>query len=123
MASPKELKYNADNLWFAIDGDVVKIGMTDFAQNELGDINYVELPEADQAVATGEVFTTIESTKTDIELVLPFDGVVTAVNEELDDSPELINEDPYGAWIIEVKASDIDGLMNADEYEAQLPQE
>ncbi|NLW70677.1 MAG: glycine cleavage system protein GcvH [Eubacteriaceae bacterium] len=123
MASPKELKYNADNLWFAIDGDVVKIGLTDFAQNELGDINYVELPEADQAVATGEAFTTIESTKTDIELVLPFDGVVTAVNEELDDSPELINEDPYGAWIIEVKASDIDGLMNADEYEAQLPQE
>ena len=123
MNFPKELKYNADNLWFAVDGDTVKVGLTDYAQDQLGDINYVELPDVDATFGAGETFSTVESTKTDIDLALPSEATVVAVNEDLDDSPENINEDPYGAWIAEFKAADVDGLMTAEEYEAQLPEE
>jgi glycine cleavage system H protein len=120
---PAELKYTKEHVWVKVEGDTVKMGITDFAQDQLGDILFVDLPEEDGEVTAGEVFTEVESSKTNSEVPSPVTGSVVAVNEELDDSPELINEDAYANWIVEVKlsdASELDALLSAADYEAGL---
>lgn len=121
MATPKELKYSKDHEWVKVDGNVARIGITAFAQSELGDIVFVELPEVDDEIELDESFGNVESVKTVSELYAPLSGKVIAVNEELEDSPELVNESPYEeAWMIEVELSDesqLDNLMDADAYD------
>ena len=123
MNYPNDLKYTSDHVWVKVEGDKVIVGITDFAQDQLGDVLYVDLPAEGDSFAKGEVFSEVESSKTASELALPFAGEVTKVNEELDDSPELLNEDPYTNWIAEFKAEDaseLDALMSAADYEASL---
>ena len=123
MNYPNNLKYTSDHVWVKVDGDKVIVGITDFAQDQLGDVLYVDLPAAGDTFAKGEVFSEVESSKTASELQLPFAGEVLKVNEDLDDSPELLNEDSYTNWIAEFKAEDlseIDALMSAADYEASL---
>lgn len=121
MATPKDLKYSKDHEWVKVDGNVARIGITAFAQSELGDIVFVELPEVDDEIELDESFGNVESVKTVSELYAPLSGKVIAVNEELEDSPELVNESPYEeAWMIEVELSDetqLDNLMDADAYD------
>ncbi len=123
MNYPNDLKYTKEHLWVKVDGDSVKVGITDFAQDQLGDILYVDLPADGDSFAKGGLFAEVESSKTASELHLPFAGEVVAVNEDLDDSPELLNEDPYTNWIAEFKAEDLsemDALLSAADYEATL---
>ena len=123
MNYPNNLKYTSDHVWVKVDGDNVLVGITDFAQDQLGDVLYVDLPAEGDTFAKGEVFSEVESSKTASELQLPFAGEVLKVNEDLDDSPELLNEDSYTNWIAEFKAEDlseIDALMSAADYEASL---
>lgn len=121
METPKELKYSKDHEWVKVEGNQVTIGITAFAQSELGDIVFVELPEEDDDIELDESFGNVESVKTVSELYAPVSGKVVAVNEELEDSPELVNESPYeGAWMIKVELSDesqLDNLMDADAYD------
>lgn len=120
---PAELKYTKDHVWVKVEGDTAKMGITDFAQDQLGDVLFVDLPEEDSEVVAGEVFTEVESSKTNSEVPSPITGSVVAVNEALDDEPEAINEDPYAAWIVEVKLNDtaeLDDLLSATDYEAGL---
>ncbi len=120
---PAELKYTKEHVWVKVEGDTAKMGITDFAQDQLGDILFVDLPEEDSEVVAGEVFTEVESSKTNSEVPSPITGSVVAVNEALDDEPEAINEDPYAAWIVEVKLNDVaelDELLSATDYEAGL---
>lgn len=120
---PAELKYTKEHVWVKVEGDTAKMGITDFAQDQLGDILFVDLPEEDSEVVAGEVFTEVESSKTNSEVPSPITGSVVAVNEALDDEPEAINEDPYAAWIVEVKlndAAELDELLSATDYEAGL---
>ena len=114
-----ELLYSESHEWVKVDGNIAIIGVSDFAQEEMGDITYVDAPAEGDTVAKGEDFGALESVKTSSELYSPVSGNVVAVNEELEDKPELINEDPYGAWIIKVEMSDtseLDGLLNAAAY-------
>ncbi|MFA0815322.1 MAG: glycine cleavage system protein GcvH [Anaerofustis sp.] len=123
MNYPNNLKYTSDHVWVKVDGDKVIVGITDFAQDQLGDVLYVDLPAEGDTFAKGEVFSEVESSKTASELQLPFAGEVLKVNEDLDDSPELLNEDSYTNWIAEFKADDlseIDALMSSADYEASL---
>lgn len=123
MAFPTDLKYTKEHAWVKVDGDTAKIGITDFAQEQLGDILFVDLPEVDSEITAGEVFTEVESSKTTSEVPAPISGLVVAVNEELDDSPENINDDAYEAWIVEVKISDasrLDELLSAADYESGI---
>lgn len=123
MAYPTDLKYTEEHVWVKIEGDTVKLGITDYAQDQLGDILFVDLPEVGATFEAGEIFTEIESSKTASEVPVPVAGKVVAVNEELDDSPENINEDAYGAWIVELKVSDVselDDLLSAGDYESGL---
>lgn len=121
METPKEFKYSKDHEWVKVDGNEVTIGITAFAQSELGDIVFVELPEVDDDIEVDESFGNVESVKTVSELYAPVSGKVVAVNEELEDSPELVNESPFeGAWMIKVELSDesqLDNLMDADAYD------
>lgn len=121
MNIPKELRYSDDHEWIKTEGDKVKIGITDFAQHELGDIVFVELPEIGSEIKAGEPFGSVESVKTVSELYAPLSGKVVEVNEDLNDSPEFVNESPYEkAWIILIEPSDMseaDKLMTADQYE------
>ncbi|MFC3900234.1 glycine cleavage system protein GcvH [Aliicoccus persicus] len=121
METPKEFKYSKDHEWVKVDGNEVTIGITAFAQSELGDIVFVELPEVDDEIEVDESFGNVESVKTVSELYAPVSGKVVAVNEELEDSPELVNESPFeGAWMIKVELSDesqLDNLMDADAYD------
>lgn len=121
MATPKEFKYSEDHEWVKVDGNTVTIGITEFAQSELGDIVFVELPEQGGNLEKGESFGSVESVKTVSELYAPLDGKIVEVNEELEDSPELVNESPYeGAWMAKVELSDesqLDDLMDADAYD------
>ncbi|SRR5690554_431318 len=120
MNIPNELKYTKDHEWVVIDGDVATVGITDFAQKELGDIVYVEVESLDQTLAKDEIFGTVEAVKTVSDLFLPLSGEIIEFNEELETTPELVNSDPYGeGWMIKIKISDtseIDGLLSADEY-------
>lgn len=120
MNIPSELKYTKDHEWLKVDGDVATIGITDFAQSELGDIVYVEVETVDETLDVEEVFGTVEAVKTVSDLFMPVSGEIIEFNEELESAPESVNSDPYGAgWMIKVKLSDmsqLDSLMSADEY-------
>jgi glycine cleavage system H protein len=117
---PDDLKYTAEHEWARISGSTVRIGITDFAQESLGDVVYVSLPDVGTIITKGEPFGEVESTKSVSELFGPVDGTVTARNDTLDGQPEVINSDPYGAgWIIEVEVADtaqLDALLDAGTY-------
>jgi len=121
---PDALQYTAEHEWVRIDGDVVRVGITAFAQDALGDIVYVTLPEDGADVEAGAVCGEVESTKSVSDVFSPVSGVVTARNEALDATPELVNTDPYGeGWMFEVRVADpdaIDGLLSPADYRAQL---
>ncbi len=122
MEFPSELKYTKEHEWVSIDGDIATIGITDFAQSELGDIVYVEVETVDETLDQDEVFGSVEAVKTVSDLFLPLSGEIVEFNEGLEDDPELVNTDPYGkGWMIKLKITDptqIEGLMSADEYKA-----
>ena len=124
MSLPQDLKYSEDHEWVKVEGNTVTIGITDFAQSELGDIVFVELPEEGDDISTGESFGSVESVKTVSELIAPVSGSIVAINEELEDSPELVNENPYeGAWMLKVELSDeseLDNLLDAAGYQAVI---
>ncbi|AUP78893.1 glycine cleavage system protein GcvH [Flavivirga eckloniae] len=124
MNIPSELKYTKDHEWIKIEGDIATIGITDFAQGELGDIVYVEVETVDETLDAEEVFGTVEAVKTVSDLFLPLSGEIIEFNETLEDEPEKVNSDPYGdGWMIKVKCSDLsqaDGLMSADDYKALI---
>lgn len=114
-----ERRYSKDHEWVRVEGNEAYIGITDFAQNQLGDIVYVELPEVSLNVEKDEVVCAVESVKTAADIISPVSGKVIAVNEELADQPEMINEDPYSAWIMQIELSDpseFGELMNTAEY-------
>jgi len=120
---PDTLKYTKDHEWIAVDGDEGTIGITDYAQQQLGDVVYVELPEIGTSVTQGAAFGTIESVKAVSELYSPVSGEVIKVNPDLDAHPERINQDPHGTWMIVVKMSDqaaLDGLLDAAAYGALI---
>ena len=120
MNIPAELKYTKDHEWIKVDGDTAIIGITDFAQSELGDIVYVDVDTLDDTVEKDEVFGSVEAVKTVSDLFMPITGEVIAFNEALEDNPESVNSDPYGeGWMIKVKIDDpsqIDELLNAEAY-------
>ena len=120
MKNPVNLSYTKSHEWLEeLEEDVVRVGLTDFAQDSLGDLVFVNLPQVGDAVTAGEVFADVESVKAVSDVYSPLSGEVTAVNEELLDAPQLINESPYGAWIIEVgDLGDRQEMMDADAYEA-----
>ncbi|MCG7345432.1 glycine cleavage system protein GcvH [Sporosarcina sp. ACRSL] len=121
MSTPKDLRYSEEHEWVKDESGKYRIGITEFAQSELGDIVFVELPQVGDEVKVNEPFGSVESVKTVSELYAPISGKVVEVNEELEDSPELVNESPYeGAWMIVVEASDeseLDALMSAEDYD------
>ncbi len=121
MNFPSDLKYTRDHEWIRVDGDVATLGITDFAQSELGDIVFVEMPELGSAVTKDTVFGTVEAVKTVADIISPVSGEVIEINEGLDGEPESVNDDPYGAgWIIRIKmstAAEADALMDAKAYE------
>ncbi len=121
MNIPEDLKYTKDHEWARIDGEIATVGITDFAQSELGDIVYVELPEVGAQTTQNESFGTIEAVKAVSDLFAPLSGEVVEVNEALADQPELINKDPYGeGWIIKIKMSNPDevaNLLSKEQYE------
>ncbi len=118
MNYPADLKYTKEDEWLKVEGNTGTVGITDYAQNALGDIVFVELPKPGAAVEAGKSFGTVESVKAVSELYSPVSGTVTAVNEELANAPEKINTDPYGAWMIKVQLSKQgDNLMSAGDYE------
>lgn len=120
MNTPEELKYTKDHEWIKINGDTATIGITDFAQSELGDIVFIEVEAVGKELKAGEVFGTIEAVKTVSDLYLPLSGTVTEINNGLENEPESVNQDPYGnGWIIKMKLSDpseASTLLNADAY-------
>ncbi len=124
MNIPAELQYTKDHEWVKIDGDIATVGITDFAQGELGDIVYVEVETLDETLDKEEVFGTVEAVKTVSDLFLPLSGEIIEFNEALEDEPEKVNSDPYGeGWMIKIKisdASEVDGLMSADDYKALI---
>ena len=113
------LKYSESHEWVRVEGDIAYVGVSDFAQEELGDITYVDMPDVDDEVKAGEEFGAIESVKASSDLNSPVSGVIVETNDELADAPEKVNEDPYGSWIIKVRMSDpseLDALMDAVAY-------
>lgn len=122
MNIPDDLRYSSDHEWARRDGDTVTIGITDYAQDSLGDVVFVELPEVGTAVDANESFTEVESTKSVSDIYAPVAGTVASVNDQLDDQPELLNSDPYGeGWICTITMSDpdeYDGLLDAPGYRA-----
>ena len=124
MNIPSELKYTKDHEWVLIEGETATVGITDFAQGELGDIVYVDVDTLDDTVEEGEVFGSVEAVKTVSDLFMPLSGEVIEFNEELEDEPELVNSDPYGkGWMIKVSISDasqIDDLLDAEGYKALI---
>ncbi|AOC94093.1 MULTISPECIES: glycine cleavage system protein GcvH [Flavobacterium] len=120
MSIPANLKYTKDHEWVSIEGDVATVGITHFAQKELGDIVYVEVETLDQTLSKDEVFGTVEAVKTVSDLFLPLTGEIIAFNDDLESAPETVNSDPYGAgWMIKIKiadASEIDSLLSDEAY-------
>lgn len=120
MNIPSELKYTKDHEWIKLEGDVVTIGITDFAQSELGDIVFVDVDSVDDTLEAEEIFGSVEAVKTVSDLFMPVSGEVIEFNEELEDEPELVNKEPYGkGWMIKVKMSDVsqyDELLDAEAY-------
>ena len=121
MNFPEDLKYTTEHEWVRVDGDIATVGITDFAQEQLGDIVFVELPEEEESIEKGDTFGVVESTKSVSDLYVPLTGTVIESNDPLLDSPEVINEDPYGeGWMIRVQMSnpgEVDSLLTAAEYE------
>ena len=124
MNTPKELRYSKEHEWVRVEGDKVRIGITDFAQSELGDIVFVELPEVGAELTANEPFGSVESVKTVSELYAPISDTVVEVNEALNDNPEYVNESPYEkAWMIVIEPKDlseVDNLLTAEQYEAMI---
>ncbi len=122
MQIPTDLLYTKDHEWVSLDGSVATVGITDFAQGELGDIVYIDIPEGIEEIKTDDSFGTIEAVKTVSELYSPVSGIIIAINNELNDNPEVVNNDPYGAgWMIKIELSDnseIDNLLDADAYKS-----
>ena len=120
MNIPAELKYTKDHEWVRVEGDEVVVGITDFAQGELGDIVFVEIETEGDTIDKEEVFGTVEAVKTVSDLFMPLSGEILTFNSELEDAPETVNTDPYGdGWMIRIKLSDtseLDGLLSADDY-------
>ncbi|MGH9522837.1 MAG: glycine cleavage system protein GcvH [Terriglobales bacterium] len=126
MAYPADYKYTKEHEWVKVEGDTGTIGITDYAQNSLGDIVFVELPKIGASIEKGKTFGSVESVKAVSDIYSPVSGTVTAVNEELTKSPEKINTDAHGSWIVKVKlanASDSSGLMSAADYEKFIAEE
>ena len=116
---PEDLMYSDDHEWAKQTGDTVKIGITDYAQDQLGDIVFVEMPEVGETFAAGDEFGSLESVKAVSEAFMPLGGEVVAVNEDLEEAPELVNEDPYASWIVEIRPSDPEEhakLMDREKY-------
>jgi glycine cleavage system H protein len=124
MNIPENLKYTKDHEWVKIEGDTAVIGVTDFAQQQLGDVVFVEVETEGDTLSKGDVFGTIEAVKTVSDMYMPVSGEVFEVNPKLEDAPETVNEDPYGdGWMIKVKVSDageLDELMSAEEYKKEV---
>lgn len=121
MKIPNNLKYTKDHEWVQVDGNTVTVGITDFAQGELGDIVYVEIETTGEEVAQGDIFGTIEAVKTVSDLFMPITGVVEEINSGLEDNPEVINEDCYGkGWMVKIKVtgdgSELDDLLSSNDY-------
>lgn len=120
MNIPSELKYTKDHEWVKMEGDIATVGITDFAQSELGDIVYVEVETLDETLAAEEIFGTVEAVKTVSDLFLPLSGDIIEFNSGLEDEPEKVNKDPYGdGWMIKIKCSnlsEVDGLLSAEAY-------
>lgn len=117
------LKYSESHEWVKVEGNIAVVGVSDFAQKEMGDITYVDMPAVDDEVSQGEEFGALESVKASSDLISPVSGVVVEVNEALEDAPEKVNEDAYGSWIIKVEMSDpaeLDALLDADGYKALI---
>ena len=121
MNIPSELKYTKDHEWISIEGDIATVGITDFAQRELGDIVYVEVETIGETLSADEVFGTVEAVKTVSDLFLPVAGEILEFNESLEDNPEIVNSDPYSnGWMIKMKVSninDISSLLNSNQYQ------
>ncbi|WP_121808414.1 glycine cleavage system protein GcvH [Mucilaginibacter kameinonensis] len=124
MNFPAELKYTKDHEWIKVEGNVATVGITEFAQGELGDIVYVDVTSLGKEVAKDEVFGTVEAVKTVSDLFMPVTGTVTEVNPALNNQPDLVNSDPYGeGWMVKItiaNAADVDALLSADEYQAVI---
>ena len=124
MNIPQELRYTKDHEWARVEGDVIYIVITDYAQGELGEIVYVDVATEGESLGAEEVFGSIEAVKTVSDLLLPLEGEVLELNPALEESPELVNSDPYGeGWIIKLKPAnvdDLDGLLSADDYKALI---
>ena len=120
MNIPQELRYTKDHEWARLDGDIVYVGITDYAQGELGEIVYVDVTTEGESLSAAEVFGSIEAVKTVSDLLLPIEGEILEVNSELEDNPELVNSDPYGkGWLVKVKpanAEDVEGLLSPEDY-------
>ena len=117
------LKYSESHEWVKVEGNVAVVGVSDFAQKEMGDVTYVDMPAVDDEVSQGEEFGALESVKASSDLISPVSGVVVEVNEALEDAPEKVNEDAYGSWIIKVEMSDpaeLDALLDAAGYKALI---
>ncbi len=127
MEFPKDLKYTKEHEWVKVEGNIATVGITDYAQDSLGDVVYVELPQEGASVTKHEPFGVVESVKAVSDLYSPVSGTVTEVNDAIVDSPEAINEDPYGdAWMIKVEvasAADLGDLLSADEYQKFIEEE
>ena len=120
MNVPSDLKYTKDHEWVRVEGDIAVVGITDFAQGELGDIVYVEVETVDETLDKDEVFGTVEAVKTVSDLFVPISGEIVEFNEELESEPEIVNSDPYGeGWMVKIKFSDaaeLDDLLNDEQY-------
>jgi glycine cleavage system H protein len=124
MNTPSHLKYTKDHEWVKIEGDTLTVGITDFAQGELGDIVYVEVDSLDEFLDEEDVFGTVEAVKTVSDLFMPVAGEIIEFNESLEEEPEKVNEDPYGeGWMIKIKvtdSTDLDSLLSADDYNSLI---
>jgi glycine cleavage system H protein len=123
MSYPADLKYTKDHEWIRVSGDTAEVGITDYAQQQLGDVVYLDLPDVGRTISAGETFGSIESVKAVSELFAPMSGEVVAVNEELKQHPETVNSNPHTSWMIKVKlasAGEAAGLMDAGQYESTL---
>ena len=124
MAVPSEFKYSKEHEWVKVEGNTATIGITEYAQGELGDIVFVELPDVDDEINEGDTFVSVESVKTVSELYAPISGKIVEVNEELEDSPEFVNESPYEkAWMVKIEISDdsqLEELLSADQYSEMI---
>lgn len=127
MSVPEDLRYSEEHEWANVEGDLVRVGITDFAQHQLGDVVYVELPQEGDSFGAMEPFGVIESVKAASDLYAPIAGTITEVNTDLEDAPELVNEDPYGeGWMLVIEPEDIsevDSLLSPSEYAAMIEEE